>query len=264
MKKIKLGLQIHAVREDFAEDPAKTLQCVAQMGYSGVEMTTDQLNLEKYTVEFYADALQAAHLECFSMMISHNTIAGNKVEEAIEITKKLRCDTLVIGMMNLEPLAKDDAYRYKLLEDVNTTAEKIRASGLRTGFHNHDFDHLNTVDGKTPFLDFLFDNIREDFMLMIDTGNTQGGGADPITYIQKYPGRTQICHFKGYSPELKYLTPVWESSIDGDVLIDTLVTYGDAQILSVEFGARGDYIPMERAEKSYIWLSEKLKKKELL
>ena len=99
---------------------------------------------------------------------------------------------------------------------------------------------------------------------MIDTGNTQGGGADPIAYILKYPGRTQICHFKGYSPELKYLTPVWESSIDGDVLIDTLVTYGDAQILSVEFGARGDYIPMERAEKSYIWLSEKLRKKELL
>ena len=264
MKKIKLGLQVYAVREDFAEDPAKTLLKIARMGYSGVEMTIEQLDLEKYTAEYYADALKAASLACFSMMISHDAIAKGKVDEAIAITRKLGCDTLVIGALNLEPLAKDDAYRYKLLEDVNTTAEKIRASGLRTGFHNHDFDHLNTVDGKTPFLDFLFDNIREDFMLMIDTGNTQGGGADPIAYIQKYPGRTQICHFKGYSPEQKYLTPVWESSIDGDALIDTLVTYGDAQVLSVEFGRRGDYVPMERAEKSYIWLSEKLRKKELL
>lgn len=264
MRKIKLGLQIHAVREDFADNPAKTLQQVAEIGYSGVELTLSQLNLEKYTVQYYADALKAANLQCFSMMLSHGTIKKNKVEEAIAITKQLACDTLVIGALELAPLATDDAYRYKLLEDVNTTAEKIRGAGLRTGFHNHDFDHLNTVDGQTPFLDFLFENVREDFMLMIDTGNTQGGGADPIAYIKKYPGRTQICHFKGYSPELKYLTPVWLAAIDSDDLIDTLVAYGDAEILSVEFGARGDYIPMDRAEKSYIWLSEKLKQKELL
>ena len=90
-----------------------------------------------------------------------------------------------------------------------------------------------------------------------------GGNADPIELIKKYPGRTEIAHFKGYSSELKYVTPVWKAEIDSDELIRTLVEDGKAQKFSIEFGARGDYVPFERAEQSYVWLCQKLKEKGL-
>ena len=264
MKKIKLGIQTHSVREDFAADPAATLLKIAEIGYSGIETTYGALQLTKYPVDYHVEALKAANLECFSIMIGENDLKDEKLNEVIEVCKKLSCGTLVIGSVNLKPLAEDFDYRFKLIEMIKSAADKIRAAGLRAGFHNHDIDHLTTVDGKKEFLDFLFENITEDFMMMIDTGNTQGGGADPIEYIKKYPNRTQICHFKGYSPELKYTTPIWLSAIDGDELIDTLVSYGDAEILSVEFGARSVYIPMNRAKHSYNWLAEKLTKKGLM
>ena len=55
--------------------------------------------------------------------------------------------------------------------------------------------------------------------------------------------------------------PVWEAEIDSDELIRTLIDDGGAKIFSIEFGKRGDYVPFERAEKSFEWLSAKLREK---
>ena len=116
-------------------------------------------------------------------------------------------------------------------------------------------------DGEKSIFDYIFENADDDYMMMVDTGNAMGGNADPIEMIKKYPGRTEYVHFKGYSSAKDYLTPIWEAEIDSDELIRTLIEDGDAKIFSVEFGKRGDYVPFERAEKSFEWLSAKLKEK---
>ena len=143
-------------------------------------------------------------------------------------------------------------------------AQQQSAVGFLTGFHDHGGDHTTTVDGKKAVFDFLMENTGDDYMMMIDTGNAQGGGADPIALVEKYPHRTQYVHFKGYSTENGYLTPIWDAEIDSDKLIDTLISKGDTRVFSIEFGKRGDYVPFERAEKSYEWLSAKLKEKGII
>lgn len=260
MKQMQVGLQLHSVREDFAERPAQTLQRVAEIGYQGVELVYNTLT---QTPEFYADAMHAAGLKCYSVMLDWKHLQPDTLESALEYCKKLPCNCIVLGSLDLVPLAEDPTYDGFLLDFTRDVAEKIRGAGFRTGFHNHDKDHLNCVaDGRT-FFEYLFDNTSADFMLMMDTGNAQGGGADPIDLVKRYPHRTQIAHFKGYSAEKTYLTPVWEAEIDTDSLLDTLIREGDTEILSVEFGKRGDYVPFERAERSYLWLSEKLTEKGL-
>jgi sugar phosphate isomerase/epimerase len=197
-------------------------------------------------------------------MMDWKELQPGVLEEALEYCKKLPCDCVVIGSLHLGPLAEQPDYDQFLLNFVKTAAETIRAAGFKTGFHNHDKDHFNKVSDGRTFFEFLFDNIKEDFMLMIDTGNTMGGGADPIELVKRYPHRTEIAHFKGYSAENTYVTPVWEAEIDGEKLLDTLLYDGDAKVLSIEFGRRGDYIPFERAARSYTWLADQLKAKNLL
>ena len=261
MEKIQIGLQLHSVREDFAENPEMTLQKVAEMGYQGVELVSSALTRE---AEYYTQLLKQTGLACYSVMMDWKELQPGVLEEALEYCKKLPCDCVVIGSLHLGPLAEQPDYDQLLLNFVKTAAEAIRAAGFKTGFHNHDKDHFNKVSDGRTFFEFLFDNIKEDFMLMIDTGNTMGGGADPIELVKRYPHRTEIAHFKGYSAENTYVTPVWEAEIDGEKLLDTLLYDGDAKVLSIEFGRRGDYIPFERAARSYIWLADQLKAKNLL
>ena len=261
MEKIQIGLQLHSVREDFAENPEMTLQKVAEMGYQGVELVYSALTRE---AEYYTQLLNQTGLACYSVMMDWKELQPGVLEEALEYCKKLPCDCVVIGSLHLGPLAEQPDYDQFLLNFVNTAAETIRAAGFKTGFHNHDKDHFNKVSDGRTFFEFLFDNIKEDFMLMIDTGNTMGGGADPIELVKRYSHRTEIAHFKGYSAENNYVTPVWEAEIDGEKLLDTLLYDGDAKVLSIEFGRRGDYIPFERAARSYTWLADQLKAKNLL
>ena len=258
MGKIQIGLQLHSVREDFAEDPEMTLQKVAEIGYQGVELVYSALTKE---AEYYTKILEQTGLVCYSIMMDWKELQPGVLEQALEYCKKLPCDCVVIGSLHLAPLAEQSGYDQFLLDFVKTAAETIRAAGFKTGFHNHDKDHFNKVSDGRTFFEFLFDNIKEDFMLMIDTGNTMGGGADPIELVKKYPHRTEIAHFKGYSAEKTYVTPVWEAEIDDEKLLDTLLYDGNAKVLSIEFGKRGDYIPFERAARSYTWLADQLKAK---
>ena len=269
MKKITIGIQTHAVREDFSANPAETLQRIKALGYEGIETTWSALEGAKggpcSDPEYFLGLLEQNGLQCFSVMLSWGGQVKEKLDGILDYCKKIKCETIVLGggVAQLD-YGETEESRLTILEEVKAVAAKIRAAGFRTGFHNHDCDHLTTVDGSKTVFDFLFENTGDDYMLMIDTGNTQGGDADPIELVKKYPHRTQIAHFKGYSSEKKYLTPVWEAEIDSDELIRTLVEDGDAEIFSIEFGARGEYIPFERAERSYQWLAAKLKEKGLI
>jgi len=258
MKQLQVGIQIHAVREDFEENPDLALKRIAEIGYQGVEFVFQYLTRD---AEYYAQLLAETGLACYSIMIDWKDLQPGKLEEALEYCKKLPCDCVVLGSLALAPLAEDPAYINFLLDFIKDVVGKIRAAGFKTGFHNHDKDHLTHLEDGRTFFEFMFDTFPNDFMLMMDTGNAQGGGADPISLIKRYPHRTQIAHFKGYSTKATYLAPVWESEIDTDALLDTLANEGDTNVLSIEFGKRSDYVPFERAERSYQWLASKLREK---
>lgn len=260
MEKIFISLQMHSLREDFTNDPAGTLKAVAAMGYRGVEF---DFGIFTESPEFYDQCIRKAGLKCVSLMAGHHLLDSENLGKVIAFCKTLHCDTLVIGALDWPRLEKEPDFRIPMLEQIKTAAATIRDAGLHTGFHNHAGDFATCFDGITLF-EYLFDNMDEDFMLMMDTGNCMAGGGDPIAMIKKYPHRSRIAHFKGYSEKTGYLTTLWDSEIDNDALIRTLTEVGDAEILSVEFGKRGDYIPMERAKESFDWLYGRLKTRNLV
>ena len=254
MEKINLGLQSHAVREAFAEDPVKAVERVAAMGYEGMELNMGALNHEP---QFYADTFDRFGIKCFSALCGMNLLTEENLESTIATCKILGITDMVLGSVDGNRLKTEPDYPAIAIGQMNYACEELEKVGIRTGYHSHDMDSFRVQPNKS-FYEMVMENTPDRFSMVIDTGNTMGGGDDPIALLKQFPGRSPILHIKGYSQAKEYTTPVWESEIDMDELLTTAIDLGGTGTMVIEFGKRGDYEPFDRAEKSLIWLKEQL------
>ncbi len=255
MKKINLALQQYSVREDFDRDPIGTMKEVKAMGYDGMELNLWTLKEEP---EFYREGLEKHGLKCFSTMEDWRYLGEDYLPKKMDACKRLCSEVLVIGMVEKERLETDPDYPDQVIARMNDLTGILRDHGIRTGYHSHDIDSKK-INGKA-FYEMIMEQTPQEFQMIMDTGNTQGGGDDPLTLLKKFPGRTPLFHLKGYNDETKYLTPLWESSLDWDAVLTQALDHCGTETLVVEFGKRGEYDPMERAEKSLLWLKKQLQK----
>lgn len=258
MKNIRLGLQTHAVREAFAEDPKGTLKRIAAMGYECVEVTSGVMD-GKFSLDYYTEAFSEAGIDCISSTTSWKAVLPDTVDETVRFSKEIGMDTVVIGSVDFKALAEDPTYAKTALDLMLLAYEKLTAEGLKVGYHAHDGDFKNKV-GDDFFYEYIMANTPKDFQMIEDTGNIFMGGGDPLTLLKKFPGRSPLAHIKGCSKELGYLTPVWEAELDWDTLIPAFIEEGGTNTMIIEFGMRGDYEPFERAERSLEWLCGQLAK----
>jgi len=68
---------------------------------------------------------------------------------------------------------------------------------MYTGYHNHNIEFA-PMDGELPW-DTFFGNTRKDVVMQIDMGNALWGGADPVPFLERYPGRAITVHLKEYA-----------------------------------------------------------------
>ena len=260
MKKYPIAIQIHCLREDFAEKPLETLKMIKEMGYDGVELNLGNLQLDKYTVEDYKAWLDEAGLECYSMMFGIDSMSAENKDKTLEVLLALGVKNVVIGSVKFDKLKEDPkGYADECVKAMIDMMELIKPYGLRAGYHAHDGDYLNKV-GDVPFYEYVFMNTPKEFCMTIDTGNMMAGGGDPIECIKKFPGRAPVVHVKGYGKEKGYTTPVWESELDWVDFFNTARDIGNAELFYIEFGARGAYTPVIRATLSCKWLESWVEK----
>ena len=260
MKKYPIAIQIHCLREDFAEKPAETLLMIKEMGYDGVELNLGNLKLDEYPVEQYRAWLDEAGLECYSMMLGLDNMTDENKEETMKILLALGVKNVVIGSVRFDKLQEDPfGYADECIKGMVKMMEYVKGYGMRAGYHAHDGDYLNFV-GDVPFYEYVFMNTPKEFCMTIDTGNMMGGNGDPIECIKKFPGRAPVVHVKGYGQELKYTTPVWKSELNWDEFFTTARDIGNAELFYIEFGARGGYTPVIRATLSCKWLESWVEK----
>jgi sugar phosphate isomerase/epimerase len=79
--------------------------------------------------------------------------------------------------------------------NFNAWGMKLKDQGLRFGYHPHGFEF-----GHTPtetLFDVLMKDAKPEYVTFeLDTFWFVHGGADPVTYLEKYPGRFDIMHLK--------------------------------------------------------------------
>lgn len=250
MESIKIGMQLHSVREAFGENPVETLKKVKGMGYTGVEFVLAPgtvPSLEKAIV--YKSALAETGLECYGVLVSWEHVQPNKLQDLIVYNQMLGNDFIIIGDVSVDYIDTIEKVR-EVVSYMNEIQKVLHHHGMTTGFHNHAFDFIHVVDGKT-FFEHVFENTDADFAMILDTGNAMDGGCDSIELLKKYPGRSRVLHIKGYSKEKKYLAYIGQDDFDWDAVIRCAIENGGSRILNVEFGQRGDYDPFERAQVSF-------------
>jgi sugar phosphate isomerase/epimerase len=199
-----LGLQLYSVRDDMWKDPAGTLKALAEMGYKYVEHAGyAERQFYKIPVKEFKKLLDGLGLK---MPSGHTTMDKKHWDEA----KKDFTDTwkwtvedaaemgqqLVISPWLEESMRKsaDDLKRY--METFNKCGELCRKSGMKFGYHNHDFEFSVKLGDKTIY-EIILDNTDPSLVTQqLDTGNLFHTGARAEDWIKKYPGRFISMHVK--------------------------------------------------------------------
>lgn len=192
MSKIPIGLQLYSVREDCARDLPGTLAAIAQMGYEGVEFA----GYHGRTATELRGILDDLGLKCCGTHIGLPTLLGDELPRTIEFNLALGNKYLIVPGLPEEWRNSRSAW-LKTAQVFNEIAEKLKPYGLLTGYHNH-WVEFQPMDGELPW-DTFFSNTRPDVIMQLDTGNAMHGGADPLPFLERYPGRAITVHLKEFS-----------------------------------------------------------------
>ena len=245
-----LATQIWPFRESFGKDMTGTLEKISQMGFAGVELCrwfdwTDMF--DKWTAEELRDTSHRVGLDILSSHIPYYMVLPDRLEELAGFSN-------IVGMKYamVASLPKDQFASKSSLLEVADTFNKATAAllphGIRIGYHCHGGDFV-PVEGHIPW-DLLFDNTKPEVVMQLDIGNTLSGGADPIAYLKKYPGRATLVHLKEYSSK-QAPEAVGDGDIDWGEVIDVCESlhHPEWYIIEQEEEAYDPYLSAEKSLK---------------
>lgn len=227
-----VGVQLYSVRADMTKDPLGTLKKVADMGYKNVEHA-NYVNRKFYG--YSATEFKKVLDDLGLKMPSGHTVMGKQhwdeakgdftdlwkqtVEDAAICEQKY-----VISPWLDVSLRKDMDSLKRFMDVFNKSGELCQKSGMKFGYHNHDFEFslkLNAI----PVYDLILNNTDPKLVIQqLDIGNMYGGGGRAADLLKRFPGRFESMHVKD---ELAVASTVaggsekFESTILGTGLINT-------------------------------------------
>jgi sugar phosphate isomerase/epimerase len=200
----RVGLQLYSVRDAMKTDPAGTLKKLADMGYVNVEHA-NYINRKfyGYTPAEFKKLLGDLGLTMPSghtvMTEQHWDTAKNDFTDAWKYTVEdaaFMGQKYVISPWMDEKVRTDKEALKRTMEQFNKSGELCKKSGMKFGYHNHDFEFTTMVDGIRLF-DYILQNTDPSLVAQqLDIGNMYGRENSAISLIKKYPGRFELMHVK--------------------------------------------------------------------
>ncbi|HYE73942.1 MAG TPA: sugar phosphate isomerase/epimerase family protein [Blastocatellia bacterium] len=194
-KKLPIGIELYAVRDQLMKDPMGTVRAVAKMGYEVVEFYSPYMQWTPDQAREMRKLLDELKIKCLSTHNSANVFTPENLPKAIELNQIIGSKTIVMASAG----RVDGLDGWKGVADKLTMAqEKLKPLGMRAGFHNHKVEFV-AIDGKRP-MDILAANTPKDVTLQFDIGTCLEAGQDPIAWINANPGRIRSLHLKDWAP----------------------------------------------------------------
>jgi sugar phosphate isomerase/epimerase len=195
-KSIPTGLELYSVRDELKKDPGGTVRAVAQMGYQCVEFYAPYFAWSESQTKQMRKLMDDLGIRCYSTHNDSSYLSPEKIAQARDMNLILGSKYVV--MASSEP--KPGLEGWKAIADLlNEATEKLEASGLKAGYHNHEREFV-AADGVRP-MEVLAKNTKPSVMLQLDVGTCLKAGADPVAWIRANPGRIKSLHLKDWSPE---------------------------------------------------------------
>jgi sugar phosphate isomerase/epimerase len=241
-KKIPVGVQLYSVRENCKTDFPGTIAAIAQMGYNGVEFA----GYWNYSAPEIRKWLDADGIVACGSHTPYEMVQPDKLQATIEFNQTIGNHFIIVPDMT----GKTKAKWIDRAKEFSDLAAQLKPLGLSIGYHSHWHD-FHPVEGELPW-DIFGEHTSADVILQLDTSNCVDGGADPLTELKKFPGRTRSIHIKpnGGGPE----AVIGEDKINWPAVFEWCETRGGTQWYVMEHESSKD--PMGTMRRSYAALKK--------
>ena len=227
VKEKLLGIQLYSVRDDMKKDPLNTLKEIASFGYKNVEHAN---YVDRKFYGFRAAEFKKVLADLGMKMPSGHTVLAKShwdevAKDFTDVWKYTIEDAAIAGQRYVispfleESLRQTEDDLKRFMEVFNKCGDLCKKAGMKFGYHNHDFEFSQKLNGKTIYDLILANTDPSGVIQQLDTGNLYNGGAKAIDMVKKYPGRFESMHVKdeilANSSQEKY-----ESTILGNGIVN--------------------------------------------
>jgi sugar phosphate isomerase/epimerase len=203
-KKKITGIQLYSIRDDMKKDPSGTLKKLADMGYKYVEHAN---YVDRKFYGWNAKEFKKVLDDLGLQMKSGHTVMNAKAwdegkSEFTDAWKYTVDDAAIVGQEYVISPSLDESYRKDIdrlkhfLAVFNKSGELCKKSGMKFGYHNHDFEFNTQVDGQRLYDIILKETDPALVIQQMDMGNMYSAGGRPLELLRQYPGRFKSFHVK--------------------------------------------------------------------
>jgi len=259
----KPSVQLYSVRDAIDADLDRAVERVAEIGFTRVEPYAFQLRTADYRRAFAATGLTAPS--------GHAAVIDAAEPAAVfDAAAELGIATVIDPFIPTERWQSADSVR-ATAERVNELSAEAVSRGLRFGYHNHQWEFTNQIDGR-PAYEFFVGLLGPEVVLEVDTFWATVGGVDVPALLRSLGPRVVALHIKdgAVSGDIATALPSSESALivpdalrsafenqtpagQGDVDVLAILTAAPHALRIVEFDAYSGDVFAGIAE-SLAWL----------
>jgi len=258
-----VGLQLYCIRDEMEADPLGSLKQIAAMGWKYVEHANYvERKFYGWTPADFRKVIDDLGLK----MISGHTVMGSEHwnETTMDFSDSWKWtieDAAVMGQKYVVSPWMDESMRttyddfMRYMEVFNKCGELCQKNGMKFGYHNHDFEFSQQLNGKKLF-DIMMTSIDPDkVVIQLDTGNMYSGGGVALDVVNQYPGRFENLHVKDVIRTTGE-TEGYESCVLGEGIVnikevtDLATKIGGTEVYIIEQESYQGRTPMECMKKN--------------
>jgi sugar phosphate isomerase/epimerase len=245
-----VGLQLYSIREEMMKDPLGSLKQLASMGYVHIEHAN---YIERKFYGYNAPEFKKVLDDLGLKMISGHTVMGSQhwdetrkdftdawkytLEDAAVLEQKY-----VISPWMEESMRNTYDNLMHYLDVFNKCGELCIKSGMKFGYHNHNFEFSEKLNNEKVF-DIMMKNIDPNMVIVqLDIGNLYNGGAIALDVVNQYPGRFENLHVKD---EIKVTGG--QDKYESCILGEGIISCKDVVDLATKIGGTTCYIIEQEA-----------------
>jgi sugar phosphate isomerase/epimerase len=224
-----IGVQLFSLPKRLNDDLPETIDMLAQMGYTEVELfgpylfSTDLARAEWEAITpylgFSGSGFFGRSAQEMTGMLTQNGMRvaamhtdldtlQQRMDKLGEAARTLGANYVVLPAIPEQYRQTLDDYR-RMADTFNQIGASAQQAGVKFAYHNHGYG-LHEQGGQTPLQLLLERTDPELVFLELDIYWTTAGGADPLSLLEKYADRYRLIH-------LKDMTELTRFSGDGSV-----------------------------------------------
>jgi sugar phosphate isomerase/epimerase len=228
----RVGVQLYSTKDHLGPELRSTLRRLADLGYTDVE---------PYDVLGQLDDLAEGLAETgLRARTAHVKITELDRGAVLDAAQRLGIRTLIVPWV--EPARFGSRAEVEALADeIDDAAAFFAGHGIRTGYHNHDFEFAAVVDGR-PGWEVLVDALDPAIVLQLDTYWASVGGADVFEVIPAHRDRIRFLHVKNEPPDPD--DPPARIDITGRMAEVVRLAEPELELAVVEVVVDGDVFPV--------------------